>query len=351
MAEYESCWQILGISPTNDKKAIKRAYAKTLKVTKPDEKPEAFKRLHGAYEEALSYLSVEVGLLEDTNHNRFDEIAIMSDFLYDNTNNQLEESTQNKQNDTTETDFHEKNAQLNQNKSHNDQSNQEEVNQTNFVTINADSREHFLHKLKAHIENVQNRDIIELWEAFLLDELLLNIEFKQQVSFFIIKELLDLIANLNTFTSASLKGKFLQSNILHRLDDFFEWQHNFQRIEEHFDFVPELNVFFDSLTIHSDTDNAAHHRSNNEEAFSSWKYFLLVLIIITCVRHCGSHLYNQKNQSSTQNYYNEYKEFDLNGNGKLDEQEFDKIFESMSKEFSQKSQESNQPETSITEKP
>lgn len=46
-------WTILGIAPTDDKKAITAAYRAKLKTTNPEEKPEEFKALRAAYEEAL----------------------------------------------------------------------------------------------------------------------------------------------------------------------------------------------------------------------------------------------------------------------------------------------------------
>jgi uncharacterized RDD family membrane protein YckC len=46
-------WQTLEIEPTPDQKAIKRAYAKKLKITRPDENPGAFQDLHQAYKLAL----------------------------------------------------------------------------------------------------------------------------------------------------------------------------------------------------------------------------------------------------------------------------------------------------------
>lgn len=48
-------WAILELEPTSDTRAIKRAYAKKLKVTKPDEKPAEFQQLHQAYKIALYY--------------------------------------------------------------------------------------------------------------------------------------------------------------------------------------------------------------------------------------------------------------------------------------------------------
>jgi len=47
-------WSILGISPTKDKKAITGAYRQKLRQTNPEDKPEEFKALRAAYEEALA---------------------------------------------------------------------------------------------------------------------------------------------------------------------------------------------------------------------------------------------------------------------------------------------------------
>jgi hypothetical protein len=46
-------WDILEIAPTTDETAIRRAYAALLKRVRPDDDPEGFRRLRGAYEAAL----------------------------------------------------------------------------------------------------------------------------------------------------------------------------------------------------------------------------------------------------------------------------------------------------------
>lgn len=50
-----NAWQILKISKTTDVKEIKRAYARELKVTKPDENSKGFQALYEAYQFALKY--------------------------------------------------------------------------------------------------------------------------------------------------------------------------------------------------------------------------------------------------------------------------------------------------------
>ena len=50
-------WTVLGIEPTADKKAITKAYRMQLMHTNPEDKPEEFKVLREAYEQALSWAS------------------------------------------------------------------------------------------------------------------------------------------------------------------------------------------------------------------------------------------------------------------------------------------------------
>ena len=46
-------WLISGIEPTKDKKTITAAYRQKLRQTNPEDKPEEFKALRAAYEEAM----------------------------------------------------------------------------------------------------------------------------------------------------------------------------------------------------------------------------------------------------------------------------------------------------------
>ncbi len=62
-------WAILEIEPTDDLRAIKRAYSKKLKQCKPDEKPEEFKQLHNAYKQAQTYAKLNTHKRNSTSNN------------------------------------------------------------------------------------------------------------------------------------------------------------------------------------------------------------------------------------------------------------------------------------------
>lgn len=63
-----SHWQTLGLEPEADERSIKRAYAKLLKVHRPDEDAAAFQQLREAYESALAQARWRVEYEEEEQH-------------------------------------------------------------------------------------------------------------------------------------------------------------------------------------------------------------------------------------------------------------------------------------------
>lgn len=53
----EKMWEILGIAPTKDMAVIKRAYAKQVRIFRPDDNPEGFQVLRDAFDKAVLYVS------------------------------------------------------------------------------------------------------------------------------------------------------------------------------------------------------------------------------------------------------------------------------------------------------
>lgn len=53
MRSHGNVWDLLGIAPTADERGIKRAYARLIKITRPEDDPVAFQALNDAYQQAL----------------------------------------------------------------------------------------------------------------------------------------------------------------------------------------------------------------------------------------------------------------------------------------------------------
>jgi len=96
-----SCWENLQIEPTEDKKLIKRAYHKLLRQYKPDEKPNEFKILYEAYQDALEW--EDYGWMdediEESDNEEFNEFELLEEIDWEDEEWEEEEETSALQND------------------------------------------------------------------------------------------------------------------------------------------------------------------------------------------------------------------------------------------------------------
>lgn len=89
-----NCWDLLKISPTTDRVAIKKAYAARLKVTRPDDDAQAYQELREAYDFALEMANWQA--LEDAEPVEFSQVDILDKTEYENANDESEEQVLSK---------------------------------------------------------------------------------------------------------------------------------------------------------------------------------------------------------------------------------------------------------------
>lgn len=68
-------WEILGIEPTDDKRAVRRAYAEKSKLYHPETHPEEFQKLHNAYKAISAGLKTSVEVSEPENRQVLKEVS------------------------------------------------------------------------------------------------------------------------------------------------------------------------------------------------------------------------------------------------------------------------------------
>lgn len=60
-----TCWDELQLAPTQDVRAIKKAYAVLLKQNRPDDNPQGFQRLYAAYQDALAWAENQIENIDE----------------------------------------------------------------------------------------------------------------------------------------------------------------------------------------------------------------------------------------------------------------------------------------------
>ncbi len=76
-----NCWKLLDLKPTNDRKLIKRAYAKKLKAMNPECDIVGFQALRKAYEDAISFLGQSAKYYENTNFDEAESTSVDIDLV------------------------------------------------------------------------------------------------------------------------------------------------------------------------------------------------------------------------------------------------------------------------------
>ncbi len=226
-----SYWEILGVAKTCDLKAIKRAYAAKLKVTKPDEDPEGFKCLHAAYKQACKYARSNVSVEEEA-------VAPPVEVSTHNETQLSEEWTASDEEPQTEEDFQfvidppdQSPIEHSSKYSSEDDAYQQELKE--IASADLDEEYAFLQQqwqeITALVDEVTANDKTmndtEAW-AFLNDrDALLDLQFKSELSNFIFQRLNDRLSEMQP-------KPVLNNEVFQFLDSLFLWSDRSDLLEE-----------------------------------------------------------------------------------------------------------------------
>lgn len=72
-------WEILGIEPTDELRAVKRAYAKKVKTTRPEEDPKGFQELNEAYEYIVECIKNDMPVVDSEKSDEDDELLSVTE--------------------------------------------------------------------------------------------------------------------------------------------------------------------------------------------------------------------------------------------------------------------------------
>lgn len=171
--DFKSCWEILGIDEYSDLGAIKSAYAKKIKLSKPDENPSEFSILNAAYKDALR-LTKNCNFADNKKSVKILNIYLKDEDAEINGINLLEES---KQNDDiiafdNSTLFNEQDKYYDSNK------------------LKDDKKK--LYNDLAEVLDHKKRNKLKEWKKILQNELFQDLRIKLEISHFLFSKFIEL---------------------------------------------------------------------------------------------------------------------------------------------------------------
>ena len=205
--DFKKCWDILGIDEYSNLSAIKSAYAKKIKLAKPDENPSEFSTLNSAYKEAIkitknrNYLDNQKNLQSLNIHPKENEKQTKVNHL----------SKKYKQRDT--------------------------ISMINNCFLSEQDKYYNLNNLKSDKEKLYNdlkevlnckkRNKLKEWQKILQNELFHDLRIKLEISHFLFSSFIDL-------NKLFPKEKKIKTKILYFLNTFFGWTEKRSNLEKKF---------------------------------------------------------------------------------------------------------------------
>lgn len=200
-----TCWSILKIDPTEDKKIIKRAYATLLKVTRPDDDIIAFQELHIAYKEALS------GDYFDSGNSK--------DFLFYDEDTEKSEKVKIGAFNLEELEKEEFHIGIDDNNiyayEHCEIKNDTDEEYSDKIFLRKSS--YFKNKILKISNDTKQMYNVKAWEFLNESKMLYNLELKEEISIFIF----DIIVEYHRIDNGL--QKFIPESVITYLNSLFHW--------------------------------------------------------------------------------------------------------------------------------
>lgn len=236
-------WKILEIKCTADVKSIKRAYAKKLKITKPDEKPKEFQILHQAYKNALDYA---IQKKESQNEQQSDDF--FEPILSINLSEDLKESPVFGEEPTAVLISDNGNSDAKVDAIFNSEHQEADGSRTNQLEIAQRCREEEYHRLIAEVENILNANLISSdehqWGFLANTPYLLEDEFNWGLG----KKVFQLFGEYSKKRVRRARGRYYNREIpltvVNFCDTLFSWSNRAYFLEQEFGYELCRELFF-----------------------------------------------------------------------------------------------------------
>jgi TPR repeat protein len=202
------CWDRLGISATENKRDVKRAYAKLLKNCHPDDDPEGFQALNSAYKQALDW--------------DFEQEAdgYEQEDLPTDVDNTLEK--QDTENDEIATPVSDRSEATPDNEITSDQEQKEATAAQAEEQELFDNAEQFLRDFAQILENPKTRKNAQEWHTLLSNEHLKSFTFRQTIGLHIF----DYLSQFYSSNIAINDGAFIPKKVVNELAEILDWRSN-----------------------------------------------------------------------------------------------------------------------------
>lgn len=223
-------WEILELAATTDAREIKRAYAKKLKLTKPDEKPAEFQLLHEAYKFALYYAANPQEFNEEEEHDS--EEIVQRNAIECNTNESDKESASMPAAEQGE--LPEDSVQQTLSVNHLIETELDEQQLSEANEVRRKEYERLIAQVQALLDDKEKRGDLREWHFLSANPYMLEEEFNWYLGRQVFQILSEYEQQPVRGTRRRYHNRRLPYGLAHYCDQLFSWRHNAYYLESEF---------------------------------------------------------------------------------------------------------------------